>query len=171
MALLPFQRRRIAWLIDSHLEEDFESPEYLARWNRHFSALSTPEELFLFASESHPAMQPAEWLALLDHPLCDQGTALLIFWRNSPEYFYGDEPVGGWEREPYDLVRQIERRYSAGGYPFAVVKFDPDAFKGFGFLTKCSRLDKVPAAMCRPSAGEPAAELAKADFEWSDDGF
>ena len=116
-------------------------------------------------------MQPAEWLALLDHPLCDQGTALLIFWRNSPEYFYGDEPVGGWEREPYDLVRQIERRYSAGGYPFAVVKFDPDAFKGFGFLTKCSRLDKVPAAMCRPSAGEPAAELAKADFEWSDDGF
>jgi hypothetical protein len=171
MALSALQRRRVAWLIDGHLADDYDEAAHEARWERQFAAISSPEELFLYASDSHPNQSPREWLRLLDSPLCDSGTALLIFWRNSPVYYYGDEPAGGWDRERYDLVREIERRYRAGEYPSAAVRFDPASFKGSDFLAahRPEELERVPEVMRRPSPGEPVPPLAKEDFEWGDE--
>lgn len=171
MPLSQQQRHRVAWLIDGHLDDEDEST-FDDRWERQFAAISSPEELFLFASESHPAQTPREWRRVLDHPLCDQGAALLIFWRNSPVYMYGEAPAGGWEwcQENYDLVREIAERYVAGGYPFAMVRFDPAAFKNFSFLDghKPELLARVPADMLRPSPGQPVLPLQPDDFEWGD---
>lgn len=170
MALTAQQRKRVAWLIDGHLADDYDEATFDARWNREFAALSTPEELFLFASESHPSQEPAEWRRVLDHPLCDQGTALLIFWRNSPVYCYGDEPAGGWghNRERYELVREIAGRCAAGEYPSAVVRFDPANFKRFSFFAghTAAELERVPAHIRIPSPGKPVPPLAAPDFEW-----
>jgi hypothetical protein len=169
MALSPEQRKRVAWLKDGHLDDEDEDT-FDARWERQFAAISSPEELFLHASECHPAQSVAEWRRLLDHPLCDQGTALLIFWRNSPVYEYGDEPAGGWDRERYELVREIAGRCAAGAYPSAVVQFDPAAFKRTNFLAghTPAELERVPAHMRVPSPGEPVAPLAAPDFEWGE---
>ena len=172
MALTGQQRKRVAWLIDGHLADDYDEATFEARWEREFAALSSPEELFLYASESHPAQSPAEWRRMLDSPLCDEGTALVVFWRNSPVYYYGDEPAGGWsdDRERYELVREIAERGRAGGYPSAVVRFDPAAFKGFSFLDGYApeELARVPAHMRVPSPGEPVPPLAAPDFEWGE---
>jgi hypothetical protein len=169
MALSSEQRKRVAWLKDGHLDDEDEVT-FDARWDRQFAAISSPEELFLHASECHPAQSAAEWRRLLDHPLCDRGTALLIFWRNSPVYEYGDEPAGGWDLERYELVREIAERCAAGVYPFAVVRFDPAAFKGFSFLAghTPAELDRVPAHMLLPNPGESVAPLAAPDFEWGE---
>ncbi|QEL14364.1 hypothetical protein [Limnoglobus roseus] len=168
MALSPEQRKCVAWLIDGHLATDFDEDTFEVRWEQEFAALSSPESLFLFASESHPAQEPAEWRRVLDSPHCDMGTALLVFWRNSPVYHYGNEPASGWDLGRYDLVREIERRYATGQYPSAIVRFDPAAFKGFSFLAAhpAAALERVPAYMRRPSAGLPVAPLARDDFEW-----
>jgi hypothetical protein len=142
----------VAWLIDGHLADDYDEVTFRVRWEREFAALSSPEELFLFASESHAAQEPAEWRRVLDHPLCDRGTALLVFWRNSPVYYYGDEPAGGWgrDRERYVLVREIAGRCTAGGYSSAVVRFDPAAFKRSAFSPGTLRRSW---SGCRPTCG------------------
>lgn len=171
MALSPEQRKRVAWLKDGYLSDEDEDT-FDARWERQFAAISSPEELFLHAGECHPAQAVAEWRRLLDHPLCDQGTAALVFWRNSPVYLYGDKPAGGWDwvRERYDLVREIADRCGAGGYPSAVVRFDPAAFKRINFLLgyTADQLARVPAHMRAPTPGEPVPPLADPDFEWGD---
>lgn len=171
MVLTSQQRKRVAWLIDGHLADDYDEATFEARWEREFAGLSSPQELFLLAAGSHPDQGPGEWRQFLDSPLCDLGTALLVFWRNSPVYFYGDEPAGGWEpdRGRYELMREIERRYAAGRYPSAVVQFDPASFQGASFLAGHSAEDlaRVPAHMRRPSPGEPVPPLAAEDFDWS----
>jgi hypothetical protein len=160
----------MAWLIDGHLADGYDEATFESRWEREFAALSSPEELFLLASGSHPAQSPAEWQRLLDHPLCDQGTALLVFWRNSPVYYYGDEPAGGWDRERFELVRTIAGRCATGGYPTAVVRFDPAAFKGHSFLSgyTATELARVPAHMRVACPGELVPPLTAPDFEWDD---
>jgi hypothetical protein len=173
VALSAEQRKRVAWLIDGHLADDadLDSPEFWARWEREFAALSSPEELYLLASESHPNQSPEEWRRVLDSPHCDMGTALLVFWRNDPVYHYGyagRDEVPDINRPSYDLVREIERRYLAGEYPHAVVRFDPAAFKGFSFLDgqPAEAVERVPAALRRASRGVPVPQLAAEDFEW-----
>ena len=170
MTLSILQRRRVAWLIDGHLADDYDEASHEARWETHFAAISSPGEMFLYASESHPGQSPREWRRVLDNPLCDMGSALLIFWRNAPVYCYGDEPAGGWDQEWFDLVREIERRYSAGEYPSAIVRFDPASFKGINFLAghPATDLERVPEHMRRPSPGEPVPPLTKEDFDWGE---
>lgn len=65
---------------------------------------------------------------------------------------------------------EIEERYAAGGYPSAVVRFDPASFNGRGFLAghRAAELERVPEVMRRPSPAEPVPPLAEDDFEWGD---
>ncbi len=173
MALTARQRKRVAWLIDGHLADDYDEATFQDRWAREFAALSSPEEMFLLASGSHPDQGPEEWRRVLDSPLCDMGTALLIFWLNDPAYHYefaSPEDVPSINRGSYDLVREIERKYRAGAYPSGVVRFDPTAFDGFSFLDgqALEAVERVPAEMRRPSPGEPVPPLAGEDFDWGD---
>ncbi len=170
MTLTAELRRRVAWILKGHLEDD--NPDtFEARARQQLARLSTPQEWYLWASESHPAQSVAEWRSVLDSPLCDQGTALLVYWRNSPVFFHGDEPAGGWDqyREEIALLREVERRTAAGDWPSAVVRFDPAAFQGFSFLSgePSEVLARVPEIMLRPSPGVPVPPLAATDFDWS----
>lgn len=171
MAISPEQRKRVAWLKDGYYDDDDEET-YDARWQRQFELIGSPEEMFLHASECHPAQGVPEWRRLLDHPLCDQGTALLIFWRCSPVHFYGDEPAGGWgwDRDCYDFVREIAARCEAKAFPSAVVRFDPGKFKNFSFLDPYSpeQLARVPAHMQTPTPGESVPPLEAEDFKWGE---
>lgn len=172
MALTPQQRRRIAWLIDGYLEDEDEAT-FQARWDRVFAALASPEELYLFAAESHPAQEVDEWRQLLANPWCDKGTALLVFWRNSPVGHFGaEQPTSrDYGFEGYQLVYEIAERYLAGAFPFARVRFDPASFKGFSFLSRHApaALERVPLPLRSPSPGEAVELLTPADFEWGDE--
>lgn len=61
---------------------------------------------------------------LLD-PGCDQGTALMIYWLGKPKYFcqFTDRmEVPSYNRENYDLLKMIEKKYRA--YP-KIISYDP----------------------------------------------
>ena len=68
---------------------------------------------------------------LVDNPLTDKSTVLMIYWKSAPRYlkqFKNREDV--LEREShsindYDFIEKIERNYLNGFYQVSNFKFDP----------------------------------------------
>lgn len=65
---------------------------------------------------------PLRWI--VSQPECDRATALLIFWRGSPSYYWGGPPdKDGWKasgkffhEDLYDMLVSIVSRWRAGGF-------------------------------------------------------
>jgi hypothetical protein len=71
----------------------------------------------------------AVWREIVTRPECDRATALLIFWKAQPDYFvaFPDRmAVPDINRDGYDLVHLIRKRWGEGKYPRANVAFDPE---------------------------------------------
>ncbi len=70
---------------------------------------------------------PMRWV--VESPLCDRGTALLVFWSAQPARL---QPYGTREacpaplREAWDLAQAIIRRDALGAYAHTSIRFDPD---------------------------------------------
>lgn len=178
MALTEKQRKRIAYMKDGYLV-DKDEVIFQTRFDRAFAAMSSPEEFFLFASESHPNQEPDEWRKILNHTLCDQGTALLVYWRCSPITCYKarydffvessiNEDYWNFIKPGFEFLKEIEKQYGGSGYPSRIVRFDPNHFKGRSFFRAHSveDLSRVPILMREPSEGESVAPLQKQDFDW-----
>jgi len=165
MALTEEQRQRVWWLLEGHLDEHLEDAEFTEKFNRLFAAMTSPEELFLFAHHSSGDLEPNEWRRVIDNPLCDQGTALLVFWRHSPGWYYrwsSREQVPPRDLERYDLLKSIELRYLSSSFPSARIRFDPRSFRGHDLVASNEWRaggTHVPSAMCQPSPGEPVPLL------------
>src|SRR5262245_3383211 len=144
MALTANQRKRVAYMIDGYLT-DRDEKVFQLRFDRAFAAMATPEEFFLYASHSHPSQSEEEWREILNHRLCDHGTALLVYWRCSPVYHYECEDCENVKynkrKEPRGLtnswcylIKEIEYRYQRSDFRWNQVRFDPSKFHGFSFL-------------------------------------
>jgi len=93
-----------------------------------FASVADPEELHLFAGAYNWDGGVEDLLRAVRHPLCDLGTALLVYWRGQPGSFLqyaGREGVPRSQREDYDLLREIEQRVQSGAYRSARQPFDP----------------------------------------------
>jgi len=66
-----------------------------------------------------------EWI--INSPLCDKGTALLIFWRSQPDFYtrFDNEDEADYERETFRLVRNIVKNFHDGIYKKARIRFNP----------------------------------------------
>jgi len=66
-----------------------------------------------------------EWI--VDSPLCDYGTALLIFWRAQPDFYtqFANEAEAGYEKDTYNLLQRILGNYRNGKYRKAGIKYLP----------------------------------------------
>ncbi|WP_210489408.1 DUF4274 domain-containing protein [Rufibacter aurantiacus] len=66
-----------------------------------------------------------EWI--VDSPLCDYGTALLIFWRAQPDFYtqFADKSEAGYEKDTYRLLQKILGNYRDGKYKKARIKYLP----------------------------------------------
>lgn len=65
---------------------------------------------------------------ILDHPLCDAGTALSIYWLNEPEFWKKSESEGNippWGAEGYALHRNCESLYLSGKFSRGAIRFNP----------------------------------------------
>ena len=160
MALTAEQRQRLEWLLEGHLDDDADDETIEQKWAEQFAALSSAEELFLFAYHSTGDLSAEEWQRVIDNTLCDQGTALLVFWRNSPGRLYqfaSREEVHDSSRDRYDLLKEIESRYLGGGFPSRAIRFDPADFRGHNLLTFAAQeggLQRVPPQLRQASPGE-----------------
>lgn len=109
---------------------------------------------------------------LIRDPATDRGTALLVYWHGRPEWYlqYSDRSeVPGYEREVFDLLQEIEEKYTSGFYRNARIYFDPRHHQGrdlTGLYPQVKKKRSVPEIMLRPSRrDEAAARKARAESE------
>jgi hypothetical protein len=136
---------------DELTEEDHEKP-----FQEFFETVSDPEELHLFAGLINWDGGAEELSRVIHHPLCDLGTALLVYWLGQPSFdlqYANREAVPQHRREVYDLLRDIEQRVAEGAYKTARQPFDPANYRGRDLRPKAERINRygrdLPPAMYR----------------------
>ena len=93
-----------------------------------FFATATPEELHVFVSSWNWDAGLDAIRKVIEHSRCDAGTALKAFWLASPEYFLeyaSREEVPEYHLELFDLVNDIQRRFLAGEFKTAELRYRP----------------------------------------------
>ena len=93
-----------------------------------FFASATAEDLHFFADYWNWDGGREDLERVVGHPLCDLGTALLIYWRAEPVYYlkYARiEDAIGHEQEEMAFILDIERRVSNGQYSTHLFSFNP----------------------------------------------
>jgi hypothetical protein len=106
---------------------DFDSDEAFYAALR---KLETAEELHYLAQilnwDDYRTEKALGWI--LDHPKCDAGTALQIYWLNQPVDIYDSVLKGSipkWQEDAYKLHKKIEKSYLAGKFSTRRFAFDP----------------------------------------------
>ena len=92
--------------------------------------VDTREKLHIFATHYNwdDGFEIPKWI--INHPLCDRGTALMMYWCVAPGYFskYADRkeiPTTGWHIQQYDLLQEIEEKYLMGFYKHNTILINP----------------------------------------------
>jgi hypothetical protein len=138
MALTPEQLERVRYLAED--EWGGESADEAAQWadfDRVLAQMSA-EELHAFVDEMNWDGGGADRLTrVLAHPLCDRGTALMIYWRAQPRFFIKyvtrervRDELWPSALEDYDMLRDVERRFESDGFATADIPFNPANDKG-----------------------------------------
>ncbi|MBA4032279.1 MAG: hypothetical protein C0478_15520 [Planctomyces sp.] len=108
---------------DAFTEDDCDRP-----YREFFASVTDPEELHVFASFYNWDGGDHDLLQVLHHPLCDLGTALLIYWRSQPGFYLeyrNFEEVGPAFEDGWHLLRKIEGMVAAGSFRTSTQPFDP----------------------------------------------
>jgi hypothetical protein len=147
MALSQSQKERVLSLIyDDYTvwkNEDDENPDVDEEATRTayealLAQVESPEELHAYASEFNWDCGCEEMRDVIRHPLCDLGTALLIYWHAAPSWFlqYADRSeVGEHEIDTLTLIEEIEQRVRDQQYKTASQPFDPRNDRGTDWTT------------------------------------
>lgn len=162
MSLSPQQRLRVEALLndgdaaagatDADLESAFETL---------FGQIESAEELHHLAAN-------VNWDGGLDllrrivaHPLCDAGTALMLFWLGAPGYVYSDraaiDPLPD-HAENLAFLREIERKYVEDGFASRTIRVDPRDLYGSDEVAAYAAeggMRRVDERMKEPSPGVP----------------
>ncbi len=99
--------------------------------------LPSPLELHVVASNWNwdDGCKVLEWI--IRNPICDKGTALLLYWRACPKWFYqytSRDEIPEWSRSIYDFIKEVEERYLSGFYKQAEIAFDPRDDEGTNWI-------------------------------------
>ena len=123
-----------------------------------FASVRSAEELHLFAEGFNWDCGPCELRQVVTHPLCDLGTALLVYWRGQPTEFQqyaARERVPEDDLELYDFLCEIEARVLSGRYPRRLISYDPRDDMGHDLTHQARRATElrraIPACMYEPS--------------------
>ncbi|MFO0550687.1 MAG: DUF4274 domain-containing protein [Polyangiaceae bacterium] len=141
-ALDPVGRARL----EAVFEDALEQPEIVR-------TLESAEELHAFADAFN--WDDASVRALVEvirHPLCDAGTAKLIYWRADPddlfvEYASRDDVDSEVRREHWDLLIEIEDRLAEEAFATSRIPFEPPYERAEGK----AQGRPIPAALFEPT--------------------
>lgn len=122
------------------------------------SMLESAEELHIFAVNWNWDWGIRPLIEIIQSPLCDKGTALLIYWYCSPVAFYKrhrseETVIDGYEQTIYRLMKEAEQKYQQGFYTHQAIQFDPakdwqEPYQGEELM------QPIPAIMLQPSPGQ-----------------
>ena len=85
-------------------------------------------ELHDFAASYNGGDVERRLLEVVQHPHCDKGTALMIYWTNAPHYYLryaSRDEVQPYEQDGWDLLHAIEERIRAEAFAHRDIWFDP----------------------------------------------
>jgi Domain of unknown function (DUF4274) len=146
-------------IFDELSERDFDAMTEDDHWRpfeEFFETVSDPEELHLFVGLINWDGGTKELTRVIQHPLCDLGTALMVYWLGQPGFdlqYASRDSVPQHRQEVYDLLREIEQRVAKGLYKSATQTFDPADVRGHDLRPKAERIKRygrdLPAAMYR----------------------
>ena len=125
-----------------------------------------PEELHAFADTWNWDAGFGALQDILDNPVCEAATALLIYWKGAPEFyrqFCDRDSVAAAKAdvENFDFLTGIETRYVAGGFSPGRLSFDPSRPEDCGGHRYVGTYDdmkdafvrELPAVMYAPVVG------------------
>ena len=128
-----------AWVVDSGSPDDDTVSN--ANFTRVLNAMSSIE-LHHFACNFNWDCGTDELAAVVDHPDCDAGTALMIFWLGQPAHYFrahkrnklteSETPVFAW-------LDSIARRLVSGDFSCCNIACDPFDIMGQPFATGSDR--------------------------------
>jgi hypothetical protein len=108
------------------VRDEWESEEELHEF---LDTATDPEELHLYADGFNWDTGVGELRRVIRHPLCDRGTAMLIYWRGSPGYMarFAERPETRIpdQADHFDLLREIEQKVIAGHFRSRRFPYDP----------------------------------------------
>lgn len=135
--------------LDALSEDDADRPS-----REFFASVADPAELHVFADAYNWDGGLKDVWRVIWHPLCDLGTALLVYWRAQPRQMLQHpdrEALPEYQREDWDLLREIEQRVAAGAFTTAAQPLDLANDNGYDARPKphmVARLGRdLPAAM------------------------
>jgi len=112
-------------------QDEWESPDELWQF---FETVTDAEELHLYADGFNWDTGVEELRRVIQHPLCDGGTALLIYWRGAPGWYarYTDhsEVRPPDQVDQYDLLREIEQKIIGGHFRTRRFDYNPKSDRG-----------------------------------------
>lgn len=132
------------------------SDEWARKTDAFFAADTSPAELHAFAKAWNWDGGTERMRDVIEHPNCDAGTALLVYWYASPQFysvFASRDDVPEWARDTYDLIVDIEGRYLRGAYKTTAIAYDPKADGMIAGDIKDPILRPIPARMYVPVKG------------------
>jgi hypothetical protein len=136
MPLTDEQQQRIQRLVNDEWETEDEFAHF-------FSSVTDTEELQQFADGFNWDCGFDELRAVIEHPLCDQGTALLIYWRGQPGYFLRYRTIDetpAHARDQFAFLQEIEQRVRSGQYLENRFPYDPRNDRGHDVTPRPSEL-------------------------------
>ncbi len=146
MSLTDEQLKRIDFLL-YECEDDATFTQTLHR-------IESPAEL-------HALAQQINWdggfdglNAVLQHPLCDRGTALMIYWLGEPTYFAdfaSDDDVPDVSQPLKQFLNRVETQLINKQFKSNTICFDPMADLNVIQRGKIENIDSIPSALKRPN--------------------
>jgi hypothetical protein len=172
LALNARQIERICYLLadkwDCGDDDNDESRSWLL-FREKLAEVQTTLELHCIAANLNWDYGTRGLTAAIDHPLCDRGTALLLYWLGEPYYalkYRTIDDVPSWDRDEYDLLKRIEEKYLSDSFAHAMIAADPRDIFGEDRLEvwRAEGPDRAPihVPMTEPTSGWDAGVLVEA---------
>ncbi len=156
MNISPEQKERLDSLTEGSSDDDWDAWETL--YNSDFvTPLQSPFELHYLANWWNWGDGKTEEVmkAILSHPLCDRGTALLIYWLGvTPDIAADETQIPSWQMPSFELAALTEARLRENKFASQIIAYNPAESAEFADSLNYAKRE-VPFEWTQPSPGVP----------------
>lgn len=132
----------INWGIISKAEAEQQEKEKIAREKIYIQqeilSINSTKRLHAFVDKFNWDNGVEYMKAAANHPLCERGTAMMIYWRSDPSYYLKynsvEDDMPDYERDTMKIQLLIETRIKEEFYNSKTISFDPTNDNGINWI-------------------------------------
>ena len=100
-----------------------------------------------------------DWI--LDSNKCDKGTASMIFWRSSPDYYFEkpENEIEEHEKETFNLLKKIIQKFKDNKFRRSSLKYNPNEDFDIEYYQESIKNWKIPQEITKSTNGIKAIYL------------